>query len=940
MRFDKSGHFGAPSRTRTCDPRLRSPRFYPSELRAHDGKRWRLNTSRLLVSNPGLPADSRYDSALPSTLSPGTRLGPYEILSDLGAGGMGEVYRARDTKLNRDVAIKVLPEVFTHSPDRVARFTREAQTLASLNHPNIAQIYGIENNALVMELVAGEDLSAIIARGPIPLTEALPIARQIADALEAAHDQGIIHRDLKPANIKVRADGTVKVLDFGLAKVMDQMTPDGDAMQSPTFTSPALSRMGVILGTAAYMAPEQARGKAVDRRADIWAFGVVMFEMLTGGQTFGGETITDVLAAVVKESPDWTLLPAATPPALRRLLVRCLEKDPKRRMRDAGDARMEIEDLLSGVPAAATSATPAPAPARASHGRLLITAVVIIAVAAAAAAAGWMLKPARELPLRKFAIGPKDGARVVDAAISPDGRAVVFLANEKTWVQRLDSVTPTEMIGVTDVHALFWSPDSTLIGFQSKGQLWKVPAAGGTPSPICRVEREFSGSGGADWLPDDRIVFTTGGSGLMEVSARGGQPRVLLAPDLKAESDLHQVFALPQGKGFLFVPHLINKPGLRIDLFNGSARTTLFSSDRGLSYPVYAPSGHLLFTQESAVWAVKYSLAEGKVSGTPFLVSPTGTRPTVADDGTIAIVTDEASAETMQVSWVDRSGALVSPVGRVGRLLNGLALSPDGSRVVGHSPGSTSASADLWVIDLDRHRERRLTYEDGRNTGPHWSPDGKYIVYACQAGVCSRPADGTGQPLVLVPAPAHSPVISPDGSALLYTQEQAVTAMDIFAVALGPKAVAALPVGQPRPLVAAERTQRAIEVSPDGKYGAYSSNETGVYVVYLTEFPSGRGKWQVGTGGLPRWNGKGDRLYIDVGDRLMEVEITTSPALSISEPRALFSAQTLGIRIPAGYQPSADGSRFLVNRSVTAASSTAVTIVQNWFAEFAVGAKR
>ena len=885
------------------------------------------------------------------SLAPGARLGPYEIVSALGAGGMGEVYRARDTKLHRDVAIKVLPDLFAADPERLARFEREAQVLASLNHPNIAHVYGVEDlppkggshqtAGLVMEFVDGEDLAERLARGPVPIDEALAIARQVADAIEAAHEHGIVHRDLKPANIKVRPDGAVKVLDFGLAKAMDPAggsTPN--VANSPTLTARATA-MGLIVGTAAYMSPEQARGKAVDKRADLWAFGVVLFEMLTGRRAFPGDTITDVLAAVVKEPPDWSLLPAGTPVAVRRLLQRCLEKDAKRRMRDAGDARLEIEELLNGAQSAAASGTvPVPAAARVSRGRFLLTAVAMVAIAAAAATAAWMLKPAREMPLRKFAIRAQDGARVVNAAISPDGRAVVFLANEKTWMQRFDSLTPVELTGATDVHTVFWSPDSTTIGFQAKGQLWKMPASGGNPTPICRVPREFSASGGADWLPDDRIVFTTGGSGLMEVSALGGEPRVLLAPDLKIESDLHQVSALPQGRGFLFVPHLVNQAQDRIDLFDGTSRKTILKAEGRVENPVYSPSGHILFNQDSGIWAVKYSLADASVSGEPFLISPTGVRPTAADEGTVSFVTDENTAQHMQLSWVDRSGALVAPVGRVGRIVMSPRLSPDGRLVAGTVAGDTNATSDVWVIDLDRRTERRLTYEPGHNGAAVWSRDGRYLVYACEAGICSRAADGTGQPMVLVAKPAIGPALAPDGSQLIFAREQAVTSMDLFIASLGPKGVAAPPVGEARPLVAAERMQNLIDVSPDGKYAAYSSNETGVYVVYLTEFPSARGKWQVGAGQFPRWNGKGDRLYINVADRIMEVEVSTTPSLSISEPRALFSGQASGTNAYPGFQPSADGSRFLINRSTATASNTAVTIVQNWIAEFAREAKK
>ena len=499
-------------------------------------------------------------------LTPGTRIGPYEILSSLGAGGMGAVYRARDTKLGRDVALKILPESFASDADRLARFEREAQMLASLNHPHIAQIHGFEHSgavrALVMELVEGEDLSQRIAHGAIALDEALPIARQIAEALEAAHEQGIIHRDLKPANIKLRGDGTVKVLDFGLAKALGgagEASKAGGAgrnevLNSPTMTSPAMTRAGVILGTAAYMAPEQARGKAVDKRADIWAFGCVLYEMLTARRPFGGESITDTLSAITRDTPDWTALPGDTPPAVRRVLMRCLEKDPKQRLRDVGDARIELS---------ATTDTDlrAPAPTTRSHRGLPPWTVPAAIALTAAVILPFAWRPtapdANVESVRRFEIQAPELR--IDAyrhpVIAPNGEAVAWPAGGSLWVRALDRPEPRRLVADVEPLHLVWSPDSQEIAYFSANRLWRVRAAGGEPVVIADATfRRGANTPGAARLEDGRIVFASAatGSGLLSVNARGGAFETLLdvQPGI---SDFHSPSALPGNRGVVLV---------------------------------------------------------------------------------------------------------------------------------------------------------------------------------------------------------------------------------------------------------------------------------------------------------------------------------------------------------------------------------------------------
>ena len=575
---------------------------------------------------------------------PGARLGPYDILGKLGEGGMGEVYRARDTRLNRDVAIKILPASFTADPDRVARFTREAQTLAALNHPHIAQIYGVEEGAgqraLVMELVEGDDLAERIARlraagtaarhASIPIDEALPIARQIAEALEAAHDAGIIHRDLKPANVKLRADGTVKVLDFGLAKAIAQGVTSGpnraadrDSLRdSPTFTSPAMTQAGIILGTACYMAPEQAKGKAVDRRADIWAFGCVLFEMLTGRTLFDGGTVAETLAQVIEREPDLSALPASTPPAVRALLIRCLQRDPRKRLRDIGEARLTLEDPMVAAPSA-------PTPQRAGS-RVVLALLLVAAAAAGAGVTAWLTGGRATITaLRRFSLATPNGARVFEVSIAPDGTALLMVADDKLWLQTLDSFAATAVPDSEGARAPFWSQDSASFGFQSREQLWRVRRDGGPPVSIGRVP-DFSLSGAAVWLANGDVVYSTGGSGLWRLPASGGAATLLFALDPKKDFDIHDLSALPDGRSLLYVVH---PPAgtFSIELFDvtNATRHPLYTppDSPGASSPVFASTGHVIFEQTSGVWALPISLRDRKATGAPVLVAPTARAP-------------------------------------------------------------------------------------------------------------------------------------------------------------------------------------------------------------------------------------------------------------------------------------------------------------------------
>ncbi|MFQ5930211.1 MAG: protein kinase, partial [Acidobacteriota bacterium] len=489
----------------------------------------------------------------------GKTISHYRVLEKLGEGGMGEVYRAEDTNLGREVAIKVLPDLFAQDPQRLARFEREAKLLASLNHPNIAAIHSFEHadglHFLVLELVEGETLAERVAKGPLPVEEALEICRQVAEGAEAAHEKGVIHRDLKPANVKITPEGQVKVLDFGLAKALEGETPAADISHSPTLTE-EMTRSGVILGTAAYMSPEQARGKAVDKRADIWAFGCVLYEGLVGRQVFGGETVTDIIGAIVHKEPDWNVLPEKTPWNIRALLRRCLEKDPDLRLRDIWDVRIEIKQALSGAVEKLPDLAVARQPVWTLRRTLLLVSGMVL-VTAVAGVIGWILKPAPELPLHKFelAVDSLEAGIETPLAVSPDGKKVVYVSAGRLWIRELDQLEPRQLSRSEEARLPFWSPDSAFVGYVAAGKLWRVPVSGGESTTISDLQGGLVGGAGATWGSNGQIVFSRGGTGLLEVSARGGDPQPLLELDPKSEGDFHQPHFLPDGRGVLFVVH-------------------------------------------------------------------------------------------------------------------------------------------------------------------------------------------------------------------------------------------------------------------------------------------------------------------------------------------------------------------------------------------------
>jgi hypothetical protein len=664
----------------------------------------------------------------PLTLTSGTRLGSYEILSSLGAGGMGEVYRARDTKLRRDVALKILPELFASDPDRLARFTREAQTLASLNHPNIAHIHGFEESggvrALVMELVEGEDLASRLVRGRIQLAEALPMARQIAEALETAHEQGVIHRDLKPANIQVRQDGTVKVLDFGLAKLLG----DGSSgvgygsppvSQSPTITSPAmLTTAGVILGTAAYMSPEQATGKAADTRSDIWAFGVVLYEMLTGTPTFPGGTTVEVLGAVLKCEPDWMALPAETPLLIRSLLRRCLQKDRSRRLRAIADARFQIEEALSEPPAGATRQAATAVGTR--RERLMWVAAIALTATSATALGAWAFRlTPPDAPEVRLQIVTPPTDDLTAFAISPDGEQVVFAATiegrSQLWLRPLAADTARPLAGTEGAVGPFWSPDGRSIGFFASQQLKRVETGGGNARAVTDAPGSLSAFGGT-WGAESAILFVTGPtSPLLRVSASGGLPVEAIPLEGPAQGSHRFPSFLPDGRHFLFyVTGTPNVQGVYLGSLDSKASRRLVESD---SAAVFAPPDVVLFRREDSLLAQRLNLRTYHAIADPFPVAAT-----VASVGntfaSIAVSTSAAGpfafraapTEPRQLIWVDRKGKQIGIVGDHDSSLTNLArpqLSPDGRTVA--LTRRVSGNVDVWLTETARGVARRFT---------------------------------------------------------------------------------------------------------------------------------------------------------------------------------------------------------------------------------------
>jgi eukaryotic-like serine/threonine-protein kinase len=894
-------------------------------------------------------------------LSAGARLGPYEVLSPLGAGGMGEVYRARDTRLKRDVALKVLPDSFWHDRDRLARFEREAELLATLNHPNIAAIYGLEESssthALVLELVEGPTLADRLSNGAIPLEEALPLARQIAEALEAAHEQGIIHRDLKPANIKLRPDGTVKVLDFGLAKAFDKTPLPGELTQSPTALSPAPTLAGAILGTAAYMSPEQARGKAVDKRTDVWAFGCLLFEMLSGKKPFTGETLTDAVAAIVKNEPDWQLLPAGTPPPVGSLIARCLRKDPAQRLHDIADGRFQIEEVLNQPTGAATTAV------HARHRREWIAWTA--ALASLAAAVFFATRPAIDSsyssPISFPVYPPEKGTVFSEAvnttvnvpsfALSPDGHTLTFSAaapgtRPTLWLRSLDRVEARPLAGTEGAQDPCWSPDSRWISFYADGKLKKASVGGGAVQVLTQTATDFRG---CTWRRDDTILFASGSGPILSVSATGGKTTPVTVIDTARQEGTHRnPEMLPDGRHFLYTILGVRQDqnGVYVGALDDKSKKFLLRSD---SHAIYAPAGYLLFVENGALLGERFDTDRLELEGQPFLVAErvgrsTANRSAVSASRTGTVAYAGTISQSGRLTWVDREGKPLGSPGTPEGDYTDFRTAPDEKRLAATLLDPKSNAIEIWLTDLARSSTSRLAAASAAVTGASvlWSPDGTRLLFRSNRnGITEfyqRSAAGGGNDRVVLSGEAYRaarlPSLnlvptdwSPDGRAVVFSAPAPESGNDLWVLPLAEG-------GKPAKLIASPSEEMHGNFSPDGRLVAYTSNESGRFEIYVETVPPSDQKSPVSTNGgyEPRWRADGREIYYLSDDRkLMAVPVGAGPSFGI--PKPLFETRVapgvIGNR--THYVPSRDGQRFLVNTALDAPIPP-ITVVVNWTA--------
>lgn len=908
-------------------------------------------------------------AALPQ-LEAGTMIGPYRIECLIGTGGMGEVYRARDTKLGRDVAVKVLPAPFTSDVERVARFEREARLLAALNHPHIASIYGIEDGAaeaghhvraLILELVEGDTLADRVAQGPIPIDQALLIARQIAEALEAAHEKGIIHRDLKPANIKITPAGVVKVLDFGLAKIYADDSAGPDLLHSPTIT--AGTREGTILGTAAYMSPEQARGQTVDKRTDIWAFGCVLHEMLAGRTAFAGQTISDTIAAILEREPDWTALPVSTPTKVRDLVQRCVRKDLKRRLHDIADARIELDD--AGADSLGQQAIGSTTSVRHASRRL----VWMIAAATTTALVGALVlgsvlslrrAPAEDTPSYRSSILLPTGITLPAVlapnarfALSPDGRQLAFVGAEaggatRLWVQSLDGLSAQPLPGTEGAIVPFWSADSRFIGFKVDEKLKSIDVTGGTPLLLADG---YGGTGGATWNRDGVILFAAFGDGhpIRRISASGGAPSAATTLMADRGETRHAFpFFLPDGRHFLYLAVGSKTAGPNSP--NGIYVAAVDSNERKLIVPggssaMYA-QGHLFFLREQTLMAQPFNVESLELSGDAVPIAErvitggqTGTAGgfSVSETGALAYQTGstEVGGQRVltQLVWFDRSGTQIGVLGDRARS-GDLELAPDGRRVAASLFDPAQRARDIWLFDVARGLRTRFTFDAGDETTLVWSPDGSRVVFNARRkgplDLYQKASSGAGaeEELLTDGLDKYPMGWTPDGRFVLFAVTAPKTGVDLWVLPL---------FGDRKPFPFLQtRFNEVGSFSPDGRWIAYSSNESGRYEVYVAPFPGPGGKWQVSTAGgdWPRWRRDGKEIFYLApapDNKLMVAAVNgVGSAFEIGAVRPLIDTRAPVRNALRVYDISPDGQRFLVNTLAEEGASDPITLVVNW----------
>jgi eukaryotic-like serine/threonine-protein kinase len=849
---------------------------------------------------------------------------------------MGAVYRARDAKLGRDVAIKVLRPEVANDPDRLARFDREARTLAALNHPHIAHIYGLENAQatevgpfLVMELVEGPTLADVIAKGPIPRAEALPIAKQIAEALEAAHEQGIIHRDLKPANIKVRPDGVVKVLDFGLAKAMEAVGPmSPSASMSPTITSPAMTQAGMILGTAAYMSPEQARGRPIDKRVDIWAFGCVLFEMLTGKRAFEAEDVSLTLAEVMKSEPDWSA-PPALPPAVRMCLRQCFKKDPRQRLRDIGEARLALEGALELDHAVEPSASPKLT--RRAVWQLALPLAVASAIAAAAVTV-W-LQRSRPLPLPeivRFEIHAPSGSKIPPGtpAISPDGHTLAYVVTSPDGTSRihLRDIATTQsraLPGTEDAVHPFWSGNGRSLAFVSGRTLKHVDVAGGTARDLAQVSGPWHGT----WNQFGDLLFISGGT--LRVSAEGGTPVPAVQLNTQAGERASSFPAfLPDGRHFLVRVDRESRSAIHLASLDSRERKLVV--DDVFSAPLVAPTPrgttYILYARDDGLVAQEFNENTGEVPGTPRLIVSNIGR--VANPAYMPTAGVSVAGTLAYQAGGDFTAAVLYWVGRTGDRLDSLelpgvspTLSPDGKWVAA-SRQSARGDLEVWVTDLTRNVSSRLTQGTGVIRGAIWSPDNHRLAFGRSGKIFVKNADGSADEEALVDVAGVPTSWSANGKYLAYG-----TQGKMFLWPLTTK-------GSPIAVGSRSGSSRDAQVSPDGGFIAYVSNESGRDEIYVAPIPPGTGRVPISAAGgtNPRWSRSGRELFFLGPDRsVMAVDVVLGQTASAGIPRKLFQrGASFG---SLDYDVTADGQRFLLSRARDDVPDTPITVVLNWWVD-------
>ena len=888
------------------------------------------------------------DEASSTAPSPiGRQFGVYRVLSLLGVGGMGEVYRAHDSRLDRDVAIKILPHAVAADPERLRRFEREARVLATLNHPHIGGIYGVEDAvgvpALVLELVEGETLADRLRQGPMPLREAISIARQLADALDAAHDKGIIHRDLKPANLKITPDGALKVLDFGLARADAADEGRVNSTESPTLTSPA-TRAGVILGTAAYMSPEQARGRPLDKRTDVWSFGCVIYEILTGRPPFSGETVSDTIARILERQPDWSALPANTPSGLRRLLGRCLEKDRKHRLRDIGDARVDLDDQPTEQSQTSDRRF------RFAFGALGV--LLLVALASLVALFIRRDPPASAAePVRRFSMD----LGYVRPVISPDGRRIAYRLDGRLWIRDLDSETPREIPGGSaageyysdTAYYLTWSPDSRDIVFPVEGELRRVSVQeGGSSSTICKLPpgrptgRQVAGMA---WSRDgETIVFSRYGAGIYEVAARGGAPLLLTKED---HADDVLLFETGEGRAIVFAD---SKEVHDLVVWTpNTGRRVIAQLDTAWPELVYSPSGHILFrrapTESPSIWALPFSAATLTTTGEPILVERAGQGMSMADDGTLLYL-DNGRIRGQRLAWRDRTGKILARSGQTHDEIASVSLAPDGKQAI---VTARDSSIGAWLYDAERLTRTRFDLggpAGGRVMYAFFSKPADEVVYSVQQSpdettVFAKPANGFGGSRVM-PAPAGFKVAqgrTADGRYLLVVGRGAGSASNVFNLWVwrndGPSAK-----GEAVHYSQNSESESAAMLSPNERFVAYTSTVSGRLEVYVRPFPEGEGRWRVSVNGgeAPAWRPDGSELFFREDRMLMASKVSTAGSFSASAPEPLFEHPTLraGPAPVARYAVSRDGQRFLTVETERDRETPIVRVVEHWLSEF------